>query len=50
MAAGTVNWFDDAKRFGFIIPDEGGAELPVHYSETRVTDGFEPSPRTRTSG
>ncbi|MFJ7147594.1 cold-shock protein [Streptomyces sp. NPDC100445] len=40
MATGTVKWFDDAKGFGLIIPDEGGAELPVHYSEIRVTDGF----------
>ncbi|GAB1332377.1 cold-shock protein [Streptomyces sp. NPDC093260] len=40
MATGTVKWFDDAKGFGLIIPDETGEELPVHYSEIRVDDGF----------
>ncbi|MER0448630.1 cold-shock protein [Streptomyces sp. Edi4] len=40
MATGTVKWFNDAKGFGLITPDEGGEELPVHYGEIRVDDGF----------
>jgi len=37
---GIVKWFDDAKGYGFITPEEGGKDLFAHFSEIRAEGGF----------
>ena len=39
MANGTVKWFNDAKGYGFITPDEGSKDLFVHHSNI-VGEGY----------
>ncbi|MEH6556837.1 MAG: cold shock domain-containing protein CspD [Oceanicoccus sp.] len=39
MQTGIVKWFNNAKGFGFILPEGGGADIFAHYSTINM-DGY----------
>ena len=39
MAIGKVKWFNNAKGYGFVLPDSGDEDLFIHYSAIQM-DGY----------
>ncbi len=37
MAKGEVKWFNNAKGWGFILPEKGGDDIFVHFSSIQGT-------------
>ncbi|MDH5446595.1 MAG: cold-shock protein [Gammaproteobacteria bacterium] len=40
MNIGTVKWFDAAKGFGFITPEDGSKDIFVHHSAIKSDDKY----------
>ncbi len=39
MATGIVKWFNNAKGYGFVTPDDGDQDVFVHFSAIEM-DGY----------
>jgi CspA family cold shock protein len=39
MSTGIVKWFNNTKGYGFVTPDDGDADIFVHFSSIQM-DGF----------
>jgi cold shock protein len=37
MSTGEVKWFNNAKGWGFIVPENGGDDIFVHFSAIQGT-------------